>query len=170
MGTYAALRLSIDSWRWEGVPFYVRAGKCLKETTTEVLIKFKNPPQVVFAERAPAMANHVRFQLSPQVVIALGARAKRPGEGMTGQPVELSVLEYGQQGAAGRMGDYERLLGDAMSGDATLFARQDVVEAAWAIVDPVIHGPSPLHPYEPGTWGPTEGDQLIVDSGGWTMC
>jgi glucose-6-phosphate 1-dehydrogenase len=167
MGTYAALRLYVDSWRWEGVPFYVRAGKCLKKTTTEVFIEFKHPPQVVFTEPAPAIGNYVRFRLSPEVVIALGARAKRPGQGMTGQPVELSFLEHAQQGSEGRLGDYERLLGDAMAGDATLFARQDVVEAAWAIVDPVIHGPSPLYPYEPGTWGPAEADQLVAAVGGW---
>jgi glucose-6-phosphate 1-dehydrogenase len=167
MGTYAALRLDVDSWRWEGVPFYVRAGKCLKKTTTEVFIEFKHPPQVVFTEPAPAIGNYVRFRLSPEVVIALGARAKRPGQGMTGQPVELSFLEHAQQGSEGRLGDYERLLGDAMAGDATLFARQDVVEAAWAIVDPVIHGPSPLYPYEPGTWGPAEADQLVAAVGGW---
>ena len=113
------------------------------------------------------MGNYVRFRLSPEVVIAIGARAKRPGEGMEGQPVELSVVEQPQQGQDGRMGDYERLLGDAMAGDATLFARQDVVEAAWAIVDPVLHGPSPMYEYEPGTWGPPEADELVADVGGW---
>ena len=167
MATYAALRLYVDSWRWEGVPFYVRAGKCLKMTTTEVFIEFKNPPQVVFSEPAPSMGNYVRFRLSPQVVIAIGARAKRPGEGMAGQPVELSVVERGEQGEAGRMDAYERLLGDAMLGDATLFARQDVVEAAWAIVDPVIHGPSPMFEYESGSWGPAQADKLVADVGGW---
>jgi glucose-6-phosphate 1-dehydrogenase len=168
MGTYAALRLYVDSWRWEGVPMYVRAGKSLKATTTEVFIEFKNPPQVVFPEAAPDRGNYVRFRLSPDVVIALGARAKRPGEAMSGQPVELSFLEQAQQQRSkSRLGDYERLLGDAMSGDATLFARQDVVEAAWAIVDPVIHGPSPLYFYEPGTWGPVEADELVASVGGW---
>jgi glucose-6-phosphate 1-dehydrogenase len=167
MATYAALRLNVDSWRWEGVPFFVRAGKCLKTTTTEVFVEFKNAPQVVFTEPTPAVGNYVRFRLSPQVVIALGARAKRPGEGMSGEPVELSVVEQPQQGSDGRMGDYERLLSDAMSGDATLFARQDVVEAAWAIVDPVIHGPSPMYDYAPGTWGPSQADKLVADVGGW---
>jgi len=167
MATYAALRLHVDSWRWEGVPFCVRAGKCLAATTTEVFIEFKNAPQVVFTEPTPALGNYVRFRLSPQVVIALGARAKRPGEGMSGEPLELSVVEQPQQGSDGRMGDYERLLGDAMAGDATLFARQDVVEAAWAIVDPVIHGPSPMYEYEPGTWGPPQADRLVADVGGW---
>ncbi|MBX3191884.1 MAG: glucose-6-phosphate dehydrogenase [Labilithrix sp.] len=167
MATYAALRLCVDSWRWEGVPFYVRAGKSLAVTCTEVMVEFKNPPQVVFKEPAPSMGNYIRFRLSPNVTIALGARAKEHGERMIGTPVELSVVEEAAQGEAGRMEAYERLLGDAMIGDPTLFARQDVVEAAWAIVDPVIHGPSPMFEYEPGTWGPKEADRLTVDVGGW---
>ncbi len=169
MATYAALRLYVDSWRWEGVPFYVRAGKSLKETRTEVMVEFKNPPQVVFKEPAPKMGNYIRFQLNPKVLIALGARAKKHGEGMTGVPTELSVVEQEEQGEGGRMEAYERLLNDAMLGDATLFARQDVVEAAWAIVDPVIHGPSPMYEYEPGTWGPKEADRLVEAVGGWNM-
>lgn len=167
MATYAALRLHVDSWRWEGVPFCVRAGKCLKQTVTEVTVELKNPPQVVFTEAAPSRGNTVRFRVSPQVTIAIGARAKNPGEGMVGRPVELSVMDEPAQGQAGRLGDYERLLGDAMSGDATLFARQDVVEAAWAIVDPVIHGPSPMFEYEPGSWGPVQADELVREIGGW---
>jgi len=109
----------------------------------------------------------VRFRLSPEVQIAIGARAKKAGEGMVGEPIELSVLDTAAQGSGGRMEAYERLLGDAMLGDATLFARQDVVEAAWAIVDPVIHGPSPMYEYEPGTWGPQEADKLVEGVGGW---
>jgi glucose-6-phosphate 1-dehydrogenase len=167
MATYAALRLHVDSWRWEGVPFYVRAGKSLAKTVTEVTVEFNNPPQVVFHEPAPSMGNYVRFRLNPEVTIALGARAKRPGEGMRGRPLELSVVEANEQGSDGRLGPYERLLGDAMAGDATLFARQDVVEAAWAIVDPVIHGPSPMFEYEPGSWGPPQADRLVADVGGW---
>jgi glucose-6-phosphate 1-dehydrogenase len=167
MATYAALRLHVDSWRWEGVPFYVRAGKCLAKTVTEVTIEFRRPPQVVFTEPTPSEGNYVRFRLSPVVVIALGARAKRPGEGMAGEPVELFVTEQAEQGQSGRMDAYERLLGDAIAGDATLFARQDVVEAAWAIVDPVIHGPSPMYDYEPGSWGPPQADRLVEDVGGW---
>ncbi|HTM46955.1 MAG TPA: glucose-6-phosphate dehydrogenase [Polyangiaceae bacterium] len=167
MATYAALRLFVDSWRWEGVPFLVRAGKSLAKTVTEVTVEFKNPPQVVFSEAQPSMGNTVRFRLAPKVSIALGARAKRHGEGMSGTPVELAVTEEPAQGQEGRLGDYERLLGDAMAGDATLFARQDVVEAAWAIVDPVIHGPSPMFEYEPGTWGPPQADKLVADIGGW---
>jgi glucose-6-phosphate 1-dehydrogenase len=167
MATYAALRLHVDSWRWEGVPFFVRAGKCLAMTCTEVMVELKNPPPVVFPEQAPGRGNHVRFRLSPHVAIAIGARAKKPGERMVGEPLELSVVEQPEQGQDGRMDAYERLLGDAMNGDATLFARQDVVEAAWAIVDPVIHGPSPMYEYDPGTWGPREADALVAGIGGW---
>jgi glucose-6-phosphate 1-dehydrogenase len=165
--TYAALRLYVDSWRWAGVPFYVRAGKNLKTTCTEVMVELQNPPQVVFNEPAPPMGNYFRFRLSPEVTIAVGARAKKPGEKMVGQPFELSVVEEPEQGTEGRMDAYERLLGDAMAGDATLFARQDVVEAAWDIVDPVIHASSPIHEYDPLTWGPSESDRLVRDIGGW---
>jgi glucose-6-phosphate 1-dehydrogenase len=167
MATYAAMQLHVDSWRWEGVPFYVRAGKALAKTVTEVSIEFKQPPPVVFHEPPPPRGNYLRFRVSPSVVIAMGARAKRPGEGMNGEPVELLVMEGAEQGQSGRMEAYERLLGDAMAGDATLFARQDVVEAAWAIVDPVIHGPSPMYDYDPGTWGPVEADKLVENVGGW---
>ncbi len=164
VATYAALRLDVDSWRWEGVPFYVRAGKCLNMTATEVVVELKVPPQVVFTEARPSLGNYLRFRLSPHVAIAIGARAKRPGEGMAGQPVELSVVE---QAADTRLGDYERLLGDAMQGDATLFARQDVVEAAWAIVDPLLNDPGPMFEYEPGSWGPPQADALVAEVGGW---
>jgi glucose-6-phosphate 1-dehydrogenase len=167
MATYAALRLDVDSWRWQGVPFYVRAGKCLATTCTEVTVELNNPPQVVFDEPPPPVGNHVRFRLGPQVEVAVGARAKRPGERMAGEPVELSVVHQPEQGRDGRLEAYERLLGDAMAGDATLFARQDVVEAAWAIVDPVLDGPSPLYDYEPGTWGPPQADRLVAEVGGW---
>ncbi len=174
MPTYAALRFYVDSWRWEGVPFYVRAGKALKTTVTEVIVELKNPPQVVFNEATPSMGNYVRFRLSPQVVIAVGARAKRAGESMAGHPVELSVVDEDKQqadasgsGAPPRMGDYERLLGDAMAGDATLFARQDVVEAAWAIVDPILQATGTMYEYESGTWGPPQSDRLVADVGGW---
>jgi glucose-6-phosphate 1-dehydrogenase len=167
MATYAALRMHVDSWRWEGVPFYVRAGKCLKVTCTEVTVELKVPPQVVFSEPIPSVGNCVRFRLNPQVVIAISARKKRSGEGMAGEPVELVVAEAPEQGTSGQMDAYERLLGDAMAGDATLFARQDVVEAAWSIVDPVIHGPSPMFEYEPGSWGPPQADRLVAEVGGW---
>jgi glucose-6-phosphate 1-dehydrogenase len=165
--TYAALRLFVDSWRWAGVPFYIRAGKCLKTTCTEVSIELRVPPQVVFHEATPSVGNTIRFRLNPQVVIAFGARKKRPGEEMAGEPVELLVTESPEQGTEGRMDAYERLLGDAMGGDPTLFARQDAVEAAWAIVDPILQGPSPMFEYEPGTWGPPQADRLVADVGGW---
>jgi len=164
MGTYAALKLFIDSWRWEGVPFFVRAGKSLKMTCTEVQVELKNPPQVVFTEPTPSVGNYFRFRLSPQVAIGIGARAKRPGEGMMGKPTELCVVE---QPRGDEMDAYERLLGDAMAGDGTLFARQDVVEAAWRIVDPVINRASEMWEYEPGSWGPPQADRLVAEVGGW---
>jgi len=160
--TYAALHLFVDSWRWHGVPFHVTAGKCLSTTRTDVLVKLKPAPGVVFAEAGSPDANHVRFTLSPQVRIAIGARAKRPGEGMFGEPVELSVME---NDSTDRLDAYERLIGDAMEGDPTLFARQDAVEAAWAIVDPILDRVNPLFVYECGGAGPTEAESLV--GGGW---
>jgi glucose-6-phosphate 1-dehydrogenase len=166
-GTYAAVRLHVDSWRWQGVPFVMRAGKCLAKTVTEVFVEFRAAPPVVFPEPPPTMGNYIRFRLNPNVAIGLGARAKRPGEGMTGQPVELLVTDQAQGGSEGRMDAYERLLGDAMQGDATLFARQDVVEAAWAIVQPVLDVPERPIEYPTGTWGPEEANRLVQDIGGW---
>ena len=165
--TYVALHLFVDSWRWHGVPFFVRAGKQLAATCTEVLVELHQPPPVVFPEAPTMNGNYVRFRLSPQVVIAIGARAKQPGDMMRGQPIELSVVESPEQGAGNRMEAYERLLGDAMMGDATLFGRQDVVEAAWAIVDPVLRCGLPVIEYAPGSWGPTEADRLVAEVGGW---
>ncbi|MEO5762061.1 MAG: glucose-6-phosphate dehydrogenase [Vicinamibacteria bacterium] len=164
IGTYAALKLYIDSWRWAGVPFFVRGGKALQKTVTEVVVELKTPPQVVFHEAAFSQGNYVRFRLGPEVEIAIGARAKRPGDGMAGRPVELKVV---QDNKGDEMDAYERLLGDAMDGDPTLFARYDTVEAAWRIVDPVIHGSSDLWEYEPGSWGPHQADRLVADVGGW---
>jgi glucose-6-phosphate 1-dehydrogenase len=160
--TYAALDLFIDSWRWHGVPFHVIAGKCLNVTRTDVLVKLKPAPGVVFAEPGSPDGNHVRFTLSPQMSIAIGARAKRPGDGMFGEPVELSVMETH---SAGRLDAYDRLIGDAMDGDPTLFARQDAVEAAWAIVNPVLEHANPLFAYECGSVGPAEAKRLV--GGGW---
>ncbi len=165
--TYAALHLFVDSWRWHGVPFLVRAGKHLKTTCTEVVVELKQPPPVVFDEPPSRDGNYVRFRLSPQVVIAIGARAKKPGERMIGEPVELSVVEGPEQGTGNRLEAYERLIGDAMLGDGTLFARQDVVEAAWAIVDPILKGDLPVLEYEQGSWGPGEADRLVAGVGGW---
>jgi glucose-6-phosphate 1-dehydrogenase len=162
--TYAALRLHIDSWRWAGVPVFVRAGKRLATTATEVLVRLRRPPQRIFDESLPAEANYFRFRLGPdRVAIALGARAKRAGFEMAGEPVELHVCSD----AAVAMDAYERLIGDAMRGDPTLFARADGVEAAWRIVDPVLHGQAPPHPYAPGSWGPQSADAMQDAHGGW---
>ena len=166
--TFAAMRLFVDSWRWHGVPFYVRAGKCLHSTATEIIVDLKEAPPVVFRDTSPHADNYVRFTMAPRVAIEIGASAKRPGEGMIGEPIMLSVVTREAQGQGLRLGPYERLLGDAMMGDATLFARQDVVEAAWAIVDPALNAPLPLATYECGSWGPPEAAQLVEDIGGWT--
>jgi glucose-6-phosphate 1-dehydrogenase len=163
--TFAAIQIEIDSWRWAGVPFYIRAGKALAKTATEVVVEYRVPPQVVFHEAAPSMGNYVRFRLGPEVVIALGASTKRIGEGMAGQMSELSVVRHHE---SDEMDAYERLLGDAMHGDATLFARQDVVEAAWRIVEPLLNDPIIPEEYEPGSWGPASAEQLTRTVGGWT--
>jgi glucose-6-phosphate 1-dehydrogenase len=159
--TFAAVRLAIDSWRWEGVPFFIRAGKCLATTTTEVLVKLRRPP---LSKLCPDEVNYVRFRLSPDVTIAIGARVKQPGGQMLTEPAELKVVDHPE---GDEMEAYERLLGDAMAGDATLFARQDAVEAAWAIVQPILGTATPLHEYEPGSWGPAAAAQLTADAGGW---
>jgi len=164
--TYAALRLHIDSWRWSGVPFLIRTGKCLPVTATEVLATFHRPPQRLFDETLPRDSNHLRFRLGPdQVGIALGVRSKRPGEEQAGRNVELKMVDD----TAGTMTAYERLIDDAMDGDQTLFARADAVAASWRIVDDVIDGDSRDEPglYRPGTWGPAAGDALAADVGGW---
>jgi glucose-6-phosphate 1-dehydrogenase len=165
--TYAALRLEVDSWRWHGVPFFVRAGKSLAQTVTEVTVELNAPPPVVFDEPKASQGNTVRFRLAPNVSISLSARAKRAGERMVGKTVELSVTDEPAQGEEGRLDAYERLLGDAMAGDSTLFARQDLVEAAWSAVEPLLHPSVPLHEYEPGSAGPAEADQLVQSIGGW---
>ncbi len=162
--TYAALQLRVESWRWSGVPFFVRAGKSLATTATEVLVELREPPQVVFHEAAPVMGNYVRFRLGPDVAIALGASGKRPGEAMAGEALELSFLRHP---STDEMDAYARLLGDAMEGDATLFARQDAVEAAWAIVDPLLAASPPPILYDRNSWGPGEADRLTADVGGW---
>ncbi|HEV3217685.1 MAG TPA: glucose-6-phosphate dehydrogenase [Vicinamibacterales bacterium] len=161
--TFAALQLFVDSWRWQGVPFYVRAGKCLEANRTEVLVELRQAPHVVFREPVPPHGDYVRFRLSPDVTIAIGARAKRAGEEMAGEPVELSVVED----VKGQMDAYERLLGDAMMGDATLFGSQEIVEASWTIVDAVLGEPACCE-YKRGTTGPPEADRLMADIGGWT--
>jgi glucose-6-phosphate 1-dehydrogenase len=159
--TFAAARLSIDSWRWDGVPFFIRAGKCLGATTTEVLVTLRRPP---LSRLSPRDTNYVLFQLSPQVKIAIGARVKRAGEQMLTEPTELNVVHRAD---GTEMGAYERLLGDAMAGDPTLFGREDAVEAAWGVVEPILGSDTPVHEYEPGSWGPAEAAALTAEVGGW---
>ena len=163
--TYVALRMFIDSWRWGGVPFYVRAGKNLPVTCTEVRVELKAPPQKVFAdsEPAPSDTNYVRFRLNPDVAIALGARAKLPGEDFVGKQFELYLCNQFPD----EMTPYERLLGDAMAGESLLFAREDGVEAAWAVVDPVLTNQTRALVYPIHSWGPAAADALIAGDGGW---
>jgi glucose-6-phosphate 1-dehydrogenase len=158
--TFAAVRLEVDSWRWAGVPFLIRAGKSLPVTATEVLVKLKRPP----LGRLSAGNNHLRFRLGPDISISLGASVKRPGAAMVSMAAELSAVKttHGDEVEA-----YERLLGDAIHGDAILFVREDAVEAAWSIVEPILGNVTPVYEYEPGQWGPTEANQLAADVGGW---
>jgi len=161
--TFAAVRFHIDSDRWAGVPFYVQAGKCLPVSATEVVIRFNRPSQLVLDESEPPLANYYRFRLSPEVVLALGTKVKRPGERMVGERIEL--VAHHQE--PDEMDPYERLLGDAAKGDPTLFARQDAVEESWRVVDPVLGDVTPLYEYEPGTWGPPEAERIVGPEGGW---
>jgi glucose-6-phosphate 1-dehydrogenase len=159
--TFAAVRFEIDSWRWDGVPFLIRAGKCLPVTATEVLVKLKPPP----LRRVPNQDNYFRLRLGPDLSINVGAQIKRPGAEMVSMPVELSAV---QLDLSGELMPYERLLTDAMRGDPLLFVRQDAVEAAWAIVDPILgQDKTPLYIYPNGSWGPPEADRLAADIGGW---
>jgi glucose-6-phosphate 1-dehydrogenase len=160
--TYAAVRLEIDSPRWHGVPFLIRAGKNMAVTATEVLVTLKQSPlHDLFMSES---TNFVRFLLSPKVVITLGARVKKPGDNLASEGANFTVV-YKPDGD--EMGPYERLLGDAMDGDALLFAREDCVEAAWSIVEGVLGDSTPVYPYDPGTWGPDEARALAADVGGW---
>jgi glucose-6-phosphate 1-dehydrogenase len=160
--TFAALRLDVNTWRWQGVPFYIRAGKSLPVTCTEVVVRLRRAPKV-FPAHAPA-ANHCRFRVSPEVAIAFGVTVMDPEEKMTGQPAEILASRHP---GADEMDAYERVLGDALEGDATLFARQDYVEEAWRIVDPVLSKATPVYAYEPGTWGPAEVEARVSPPGGW---
>jgi len=168
--TYAALDLEIDSWRWAGVPILIRTGKRLPLTATEVRVTLRRPPQHVFAgiEIEPGTPNYLRFRLGNEAEIALGARTRKPGDdpndGIAGESVELFVCANRGEGQE----PYERLLGDAMLGDPTLFAREDEVEECWRIVDPLLGQPAPVYPYEPGSWGPDEAAALAQKVGGWT--
>ncbi|MFZ0872178.1 MAG: glucose-6-phosphate dehydrogenase [Rhodanobacter sp.] len=161
--TFVALRLHIDTWRWAGVPFYIRAGKNLPITTTEVMVDMKVPPLSVFDEITLKNANYFRFRLSPEVIIAEGMRVKLPGEAMQGEPVELVARHRPQS----EKPPYERLLGDAMRGDNALFTSDECVEAAWAVVDQVLNHEGPVSIYEPGSWGPAEAAQVVIGAEGW---
>jgi glucose-6-phosphate 1-dehydrogenase len=169
--TFAALRLHIDTWRWAGVPFYIRAGKCLPITATEVMVDLKTPPLAIFDQVKPSQSNYFRFRLSPEEVIAAGARVKKTGEEMRGSNVEL-VAHHAR---LREKSPYQRLLGDAMRGDSALFTRDDSVEAAWRVVDPVLAGVpgdpdahvDPVSIYEPGTWGPPQAAQIVKSGEGW---
>jgi glucose-6-phosphate 1-dehydrogenase len=160
--TFAALRLNINSWRWKGVPFFIRAGKSLPVTCTQVLARLRLPPSVLQA--SALRNNYLRFRISPEVTIALGMTVMAPGERTVGQIVEMVASHHPQPD---EMSAYERLLGEAMIGDASLFARQDYVEEAWRIVDPVLKEATPVYDYQPGNWGPIETAEKVAPEGGW---
>jgi glucose-6-phosphate 1-dehydrogenase len=162
--TFCALRVHVDSWRWGGVPWYLRSGKCLPLTACEVVVRLKAPPQNLFGDAAVREdANHLRFHLSPHATIALAARVKRPGKAFVGHQREF-VLQDDQRVETS---PYERLLADALAGDGALFAREDAIEAAWAVVEPVLVDHPPVHIYAPGTWGPPAANHFIAGDGGW---
>ncbi len=161
--TFAALRLHIDTWRWAGVPFYIRTGKNLPITATEVRVGLKCPPLATFDDISPATSNYFRFRLSPEVVISTGARVKRPGEEMHGEPVELIARHQ----THGEQQPYERLLHDAIRGDASLFTRDDAVEAAWRVIDPMLGDVPAPEQYESGTWGPEAANRVVSGKQGW---
>ncbi len=160
--TFGALRLYVNSWRWKGVPFFLRAGKCLPVTCTEVFARFHKPPTVI--RESQLNPNHLRFRISPDMAIAIGMMVMAPGEVLAGQTVEMLAS---REPRADEMDAYERVLGEAMASDATLFARQDYVEEAWRIVDPMLKQETPVYPYEPKTWGPKELEQQLAPLGGW---
>jgi len=160
--TFAALQLEIDSWRWRGVPFYIRAGKCLPVTCTEVVIRLRRPPTMF--NQLELATNYLRMRISPEVITAVGMNVMAPEAEMAGETAELITSHHP---AAKEMDAYERVLGDAMAGDATLFAREDYVEEAWRIVDPVLKAGTPVIEYEPKTWGPAEVEHKVTPPGGW---
>ncbi len=159
--TFAALKLQVDSWRWQGVPFYIRAGKCLAVTCTEILVRLRQPPTMY--EQYNLEPNYVRLRISPDIVLAFGLNVTSPVEESRSLLSELLVSRHP---CAKEMEAYERVLGDAMAGDATLFAREDYVEEAWRIVDPALKAGTPVHQYEPKTWGPAEVES-VTPPGGW---
>jgi glucose-6-phosphate 1-dehydrogenase len=165
--TFCALRIDIDSWRWAGVPFFVRAGKALAHKATEAIVELNQPPRLLFADpKTPQPAkNRLRFRLGQDPGVTLTVQAKRPGEGMVSEPVDLDV-DFAR--TLGEMPlPYERLLGDALAGDATMFASELFVEQTWTILDPLLRNPGPVHVYEPGSNGPKEADRLVEDFDGW---
>jgi glucose-6-phosphate 1-dehydrogenase len=161
--TYIAVRLFIESWRWEGVPIYIRTGKNLPVTATEVSVEFRRPPRETFGELVPGGSAHMRFRLSPDVAIAMGLRVKQPGERMVGDDMELMLTAQ----AAAYRPPYQRLLGDAMHGNGDLFGREDIVDAQWRIVQPILDNVTPLYMYQSGSWGPDEATSLIGGDGPW---
>ena len=161
--TFAAVKLAIDNWRWAGVPVYLRTGKEMAVTTTEVFVEFRLPPRDTFGEAVPPSYSYLRIRISPDVVIAFGLRVKVPGEGMRGRDAELTLTSLPED----LRPPYQRLLGDAIRGSQDLFARQDSVEAAWRVVDPVLKDAPAPYPYEPGGWGPKEADELLGNKGPW---
>jgi len=158
--TFAALRLGIDSWRWQGVPFFIRAGKSLPVTCTEVYARLRRPPALFPARPAP---NYLRFRISPVVELAMGVNVMDPEDKGEGTRTELLAS---RAPGSNDIDAYERVLTDAMEGDRTLFAREDYIEEAWRIVDPVVQAGTPLYDYEPGTWGPKEVGS-VTPPGGW---
>ncbi len=161
--TFIALKLEIDSWRWAGVPIYLRAGKMLPVTCTEAFVEFKRPPKETFGELVPATSAHLRMRVSSDITIGLGVRTKIPGDRMVGHDVELELHRQDVDD----LPPYERLLGDASRGNSELFSRQDLVEEQWRIVEPILGNVTPAYSYEPGTWGPEEANQLIGNDGPW---
>jgi glucose-6-phosphate 1-dehydrogenase len=161
--TFVALRLHVDTWRWSGVPFYIRAGKRMPINATEVTVDLKRPPLAVFDEITSAGSNYFRFRLSPEVVISAGARVKRPGGEMRGEPVELLA----RHSPVGERSPYERLIRDAILNDTTLYTSDQTVEAAWRVVEPILGDAAPLSSYEPETWGPSGAASVVAGSEGW---
>lgn len=161
--TFAAVRFFVDTWRWKGVPFFIRAGKNLPVRATEVVVRLKPPPLSVFDDIAPQDANYIRFRIAPEVSVAIGARRKAAGDAMTGEKIELYAVDDDQ----GDMEPYERLISDAMNGNSQLFTRQDASEIAWRIVEPVLDNTSSPAPYSPGTWGPQAAMAGFGPPNGW---
>ena len=161
--TFVAVKLFIESWRWDGVPIYIRAGKMLPVTATELMVQFKRPPRETFDELVPLSSGHLRMRISPDVDIGMGVRVKLPGERMVGEDVEMTLTKH----EPNLRPPYQRLLGDALRGVGELYGRNDIVDAQWRIVEPILDNATPVYPYHPGTWGPEEAQALIGADGPW---